>query len=71
MSGLLRRCGHHAPDVPRERQQRAHRDTRYRQVRLQRMLKLGGRTPDHATPPIRQGNHDEAGPTGTREGQNF
>jgi hypothetical protein len=71
MGGLLRRCGHYAPNVPRERQQRAHRDTRYRRVRLQRMLKLGGLTPDHATPAIRQANRDKAGPAGTRKGQHL
>ena len=71
MNGLLRRCSHHAPDVPRERQQQAHRDTPCRPVRLQRMLKLGGRAPDQATPAVRQSNHNEAGPAGTREGQNL
>jgi hypothetical protein len=71
MSGLLRRCGHHASDVPRERQQHAHRDTRYRLPRLQGMLKLGGRAPDEAAPAVRQGNRDEAGPASTREGQDL
>jgi len=71
MSGLLRRCGHHASDVPRERQQHAHRDTPYRRVRLQRMLKLGGRASDQATPAIRQGNRNKAGPAGTRKGQDL
>ena len=46
MSDLLRRCGHYASDVPRQRQQHAHRDTRYRLLRLHGMLELGGRAPD-------------------------
>ena len=46
MSGLLRRYGHHASDVPRERQQHTHRDTRYRLLWLHGMLELGGRAPD-------------------------
>jgi hypothetical protein len=57
--------------VPRERQQHAHRDTRYRLLRLHGMLKLGGRAPDQAAPAVGQGNRNEAGPAGTREGQDL
>ena len=71
MSGLFRRCGHHATDVPRERQQHAHRDTRYRLLRLHGMLELSGRAPDEAAPTVRQRNGDEAGPAGTCEGQDL
>ena len=57
--------------MPRERQQHAHRDTRYRLLRLHGMLKLGGRAPDQAAPAVGQGNRNEAGPAGTREGQDL
>ena len=51
--------GRHAPDMPRQRQQRAGRDARQRRLRRRRLFQVGRRAPQQPPTPVRQGNHDE------------
>jgi hypothetical protein len=68
MSGLRDVGGDQTANVACQRQQRASRDPRNRQLRLRRALKIRQGTPDQASAPIRQGNGDEARATDTGEG---
>lgn len=59
MESLLTGGGQHAPDMPRQRQQRAGRDAQQRRLRRQRLFQVGRRTPQQPSTPVRQGDRNE------------
>jgi hypothetical protein len=59
MESLLTGGGQHAPDMPRQRQQRTRRDARQRRLRRRRLFQVGRRTPQQSPTPVRQGDGDE------------